>query len=239
MLASTNHVLRKIEPANRPTDEPHQAAQARMPSTQTRKMNQGQVTEAICDHILRGKLRQGDPLRQIQLAEEFGVSQTVIRESLKSLEQHGLVTGAQNLGFMVREFGKQELADAYRVREVLEGLAARLCCRKASRDDIDHLRNLAKQIHAKSGRRSRSARSELEYQFHQSFVTISGNETLQRVSVGYRFVGDLVVTERDADELLEEHLAIVGAVAEGDEDGAERLARSHIARSAQSILDQG
>ena len=201
-------------------------------------MNQEQVTEAICDHILRGKLKQGDPLRQILLAEEFSVSQTVIRESLKSLEQQGLVTGARNLGFVVREFGKQELVDAYRVREVLEGLAVRLCCRKASPDDIDGLRDLAHQIHAKSGRRSRSDRSKLEYQFHQTFLTLSGNETLQRVSVGYRFVGDLVVTERDSDELLEEHLAIVDAVAECDGERAEHLARRHIARSAQSISAQ-
>ena len=209
-----------------------------MTKTRERKMNQKQVTEAICDHILRGKLKQGDPLRQIQLAEEFGVSQTVIRESLKSLEQQGLVTGARNLGFVVREFGKQELVDAYRVREVLEGLAARLCCRKASPDDIDRLRDLAHQIHAKSGSRLRSDRSKLEYQFHQAFLTLSGNETLQRVSVGYRFVGDFVVTERDSDELLEEHLAIVDAVAQRNGEQAEHLARRHIARSAQSISDQ-
>jgi DNA-binding GntR family transcriptional regulator len=160
----------------------------------------------------------------------------VIRESLQTLEQHGLVTSADKLGFVVRKFGTQELVDAYRVREVLEGLASRLCCRKASRDDIDLLRDLAQQIHSSSGKKSRAARSDLEYKFHHHFLTLSGNETLQRVSVGYRFVGNLVVTDRDPDQLLQEHLAIVEAVADNQPDEAERLARLHVARSADSIM---
>jgi homoserine dehydrogenase len=43
------------------------------------------------------------------------------------------------------------------------GLASRLCCRKASRDDIDLLRDLAQQIHSRSGKKSRAARSDLEF----------------------------------------------------------------------------
>jgi DNA-binding GntR family transcriptional regulator len=160
----------------------------------------------------------------------------VIRESLQTLEQYGLAAGVDKQGFVVREFGRQELIDAYRVREVLEGLAARLCCRKASRDDVEWLRNTARQIHAQSGEGSRDDRSGLEYQFHQRFLLISRNETLQRVSIGYRFVGNLVVTDRDPDQLLEEHLAIVEAVANNEPDEAERLARLHVARSADSIV---
>jgi len=205
--------------------------------TQKHRTSRQDVIDTLQKRIVAGKLNPGDPLRQIPLAEEFSVSQTVIRESLKVLEQSGLVTGAEKLGFVVRKLEKQALVDAYRVREVLEGLAARLCCRKASPDDIDRLRDLAHQIHANSGKRSRSIRSDLEYQFHQSFLTLSGNETLQRVSVGYRFVGDLVVTERNSGELLAEHLDVVEAVAYGDGHEAEQLARLHVARSAESILE--
>lgn len=199
------------------------------------KTQRQRVVESIQTRILNGKLKPGDPLRQIPLSQEYEVSQSVIRESLQALEQHGLTTSAENSGFVVRQFGRQELIDAYRVREVLEGLSARLCCRKASPDDVDSLRELAHQIHSKSGERSRAARSALEYRFHQRFLEISGNDTLQRVSVGYRFVGNLVVTDRDPDELLQEHLAIVNAVAHDKPEEAERLARLHVANSADSI----
>ena len=193
------------------------------------------VIDAIQQGILSGELRPGDPLRQVPLSREHGVSQSVIRESLQMLEQHGLVTGAAKVGFVVRTLDAQQLVDAYHVREVLEGLAARLCCRKASREDVDVLRDLAQQIYDTSGAQSRVLRSDLEYRFHQYFLTLSGNETLQRVSVGYRFVGNLVVTERNADELLREHLAIVAAVADNQPLEAERLARLHVAESAESI----
>lgn len=200
------------------------------------KTQRQKVVEAIQEGILDGGLKPGDPLRQIPLSKEHGVSQSVIRESLQTLERHGLVTGADKLGFVVRKFGRQELVDAYRVREVLEGLAARLCCRKASRDDVDWLREMAHQIHAQSRQRSRAERSDSEYGFHQHFLSLSGNETLQRVSIGYRFVGNLVVTDRDPDQLLEEHLAVVEAVANNQPDEAERLARLHVVRSADSIV---
>ncbi|MEM1224929.1 MAG: GntR family transcriptional regulator [Planctomycetota bacterium] len=201
------------------------------------KSQRQRVIDDIQKGILDGRLKPGEALRQIPLAQEYGVSQTLIRESLQTLENRGLVTGGKKRGVTVRKIGKEELADAYRVREVLEGLAVRLCCRKASRDDIDQLRELAHQIHAASSRRSRRKRNELEYQFHQTFLMLSGNETLQRVSLGYRFVGNLVVTERDADELLDEHLAIVAAVENNQPEQAEALARRHIALSAESILD--
>ncbi len=81
-------------------------------------------------------------------------------------------------------------------------------------------------------------RSDLEYRFHQYFLTLSGKETLQRVSVGYRFVGNLVVTDRDPDQLLEEHLAIVEAVANDQPEEAERLAHLHVAMSAESIMSR-
>lgn len=193
------------------------------------------VVHTIRTEILDGRISPGTALRQIPLAEEHSVSQTVIRESLQSLEQQGLVTKNGQRGFAVRAFDVGELVDAYRVREVLEGLAASLCCRKASRDDVDALRTLAHGIHDASGEQNRARRSELESQFHQTLLRLSGNETLERVSVGYRFVGNLVVTNRDPASLLMEHLAIVDAIAENRSDDAEALARQHVRRSADSI----
>lgn len=199
------------------------------------KTQRQRVIESIQTRILNGKLKPGDPLRQIPLSKEYDVSQSVIREGLQTLEQHGLATSAESLGYVVREFGRQELIDAYRVREVLEGLAARLCCRKASPDDVDSLREMAHEIHRNSGKCSLAARSDLEYEFHQRFLQISSNDTLQRVSVGYRFVGNLVVTDRDPDELLQEHISIVDAVGNNKPEEAERLSRLHVANSADSI----
>jgi len=207
-----------------------------MPGTPAKNSSQRErVVSGLQQEILNGTRLPGAPLRQIPLSAEYEVSQGVVRESLQTLQQQGLVVRSLR-GWNVRTFERQELVDAYLVREVLEGLAARLCCRRVCRDDVDALRELAEQIHAAQGAKSQSERSDLEYRFHQAFLSLSGNETLQRVSVGYRFVGNLIVTERDADLLRDEHLAVVDAVAANRPDEAERLARQHVARSAQSIM---
>ena len=200
--------------------------------------NRQRIVESLRDQILRGEIGPGDPLRQIPLSKEFGVAQSVIREGLQLLEQQGLVTSIENVGVFVREMGAEELIGAYQVREVLEGLAARLCCRTASRADIEWLESVARQIHASQGEDQRAERSRLEGEFHQRFLELSGNETLLRQSAGYRFVGDLVVTDRDPDTLLEEHLAIVEAVAADEPERAEAVARRHVAASAESIRDR-
>ena len=207
-------------------------------STSNAPTQRQRVEHSIRDWILNGKFKPGEPLRQIPLSKEFGVAQGVIREALQALEQSGLVSAIDNVGVFVREMGPEELIGAYEVREVLEGLAARLCCRTASRADIESLEAAADEIRAAKGPEKRSLRRELERQFHQRFVDLSGNETLLRQSAGYRFVGDLITTDRDPDELLKEHLAIVKAIADNRADKAEKFARQHVAASAQSIRDQ-
>lgn len=201
------------------------------------KNHRQRVTESIRDQILNGTFKPGEPLRQIPLSKEFGVAQTVIREALQTLEQHGLVSAISNVGVFVREMGLEELLGAYQVREILEGLAARLCCRTASRADIESLEATVHQIHDALGPANRPIRSELEREFHHRILKLSDNETLIRQSAGYQFIGDIIVTDRDKDEVLEEHLDIVKAIATNKPDKAEKFARLHVIASAQSIRD--
>ncbi|MGB0579442.1 MAG: GntR family transcriptional regulator [Limisphaerales bacterium] len=202
------------------------------------KNQRQRIVDDLRDRILKGKFKPGEPLRQIPLSQEFGVAQGVIREALRGLEQLGLVNTVNNLGVFVRDMGPEALLGAYQVREVLEGLAAKLCCRTVSRADIEWFEAMAEQIHTAKGRSKRRQRNELEHAFHHRFLELSGNESLLRMSDGYRFVGDLVVTDRDPDELLKEHLAIVNAVATNKPEKAERMARQHVVASADSIRNQ-
>lgn len=194
------------------------------------------LKSTLHQRILHGHYRPGEQLRQIYLAKEFGVAQSVVRELLQELEYHGLVRTVENLGAFVRELGPAQLIEAYQVREMLEGLAARLCCRHAGRADIEWLEAKARAIY-EAAIDPAIDRGELEQQFHYRFVELSRNETLARMSYGYRFLGNLVVTNRDREDIHAEHSAIVRAVAEDRPDDAERVAREHVRRSAQSIAE--
>src|SRR3954464_6195958 len=96
----------------------------------------GRVREDVRRMILNGELKPGTRLTQQHLAKRFGVAQSVVRESLLELQFSGLVHMVDNLGIFVGDMDTATLLQAYEVREMLEGLAARGCCERASRADL-------------------------------------------------------------------------------------------------------
>src|SRR3954463_7926291 len=107
----------------------------------------GRVRENIRRCILIGVFRPGTRLAQQHLAKRFGVAQSVVRESLLELQASGLVRSVDNLGIFVSDLDTHSLIHAYFVREMLEGLAARLACERASRVDIRQMYDMVERIH--------------------------------------------------------------------------------------------
>jgi DNA-binding GntR family transcriptional regulator len=143
-----------------------------------------------------------------------------------------------NLGVFVSQFDARKLLQAYEVREVLEGLAARLCCEHASRSDLRELADLAQQIE-RLGREGRvEEMGRLDRQFHARTVQISQNLILLKLTESYRVLGMLVRADRPIDDVLREHLAILDAIERNDPDEAERLAREHVVAARQAIEAQ-
>ncbi len=199
------------------------------------------IRQELQHRILRGELPPGQRLTQIDLASEFGVAQTVVREALLELRFCGLVRIVDNVGVFVRELSAATLLEAYQIREMFEGLAARLACETASRRDLAELRDLADRIHQCGQAGDLDEMGRLDREFHQRTIAISGNQLMGRLTEGYRLLGMIVRAERDFDVVREEHLGIADAIAEGDADEAERRARRHVeaARGAlRRMVDQ-
>jgi DNA-binding GntR family transcriptional regulator len=195
------------------------------------------VRDRIQQAILTGEYPPRSRLPQMRLAKHFGVAQTVIRESLLELQFCGLVEAGDNLGVFVSELGPQRLLQAYEIREVFEGLAARLCCQRASRADIGRLVDLAERAYRSGQAVQEAEMGALDRQFHQTSIVISANEVLQRLTEGYRVLGMAVQAERDIREIRGEHLAIVAAIEANRPEEAEHLARQHV-RKAREALDR-
>src|SRR5262245_9886481 len=88
-----------------------------------------QILAELREMILNGRLRPGERLAEIPLAERLEVSRTPVRHALALLDAEGLVRSAGARGYEVRRFKVPEILDAIDVRGVLEGLAARLVAR--------------------------------------------------------------------------------------------------------------
>lgn len=89
------------------------------------------VFEALRERISSHKLPPGSKLRENDLAREFGVSRTRVREVFGALEQRGLIERVPNRGAVVSRLELKEAADIYDVREYLEALCVRRATLKA------------------------------------------------------------------------------------------------------------
>jgi len=198
----------------------------------------GRVREDVRHLILSGQLKPGTRLTQQHLAKRFGVAQSVVRESLLELQASGLVRSVDNLGIFVSDLDTQSLIHAYHVREMLEGLAARLCCERASRADVRDLSEMVERIHELALAEDVARRGAADRQFHHRTILISQNPLLANLTDSYQLLNMVVQVSRDHESIRQEHLAIVQAIGSGDGNAAEAAARTHVAGARLAIQKQ-
>ena len=101
------------------------------------------VFNTLRQAILRGELKPGERLMEIQLANKLGVSRTPIREAIRKLELEGLVLMIPRKGAEVAEITEKSLRDVLEVRRALEELAVELACEKITPEQIQELKDAA------------------------------------------------------------------------------------------------
>lgn len=144
------------------------------------------VLMQLRDLILRGEFEPGRRLAEQQLAERLGASRTPVRAALVTLEQEGLVEANDTVGYVVRQFTAQEVADAIAVRGHLEGMAARLVAEHGvSRQLEGGLRACLAECDAALAANPLTMESYARYaeandRFHALILEGSGNRALQR-----------------------------------------------------------
>jgi DNA-binding GntR family transcriptional regulator len=187
--------------------------------------------------IQGGQLKPGERLREIELAQQVGLSRTPIREALSRLETEGLVAHDPARGVVVAELDYSMVTELYYMREVLEGTAARLAAQHASDVEISILDDLCQQYEA--ALQDPTALSVSNRRFHETLYRCSHNRyLLHMVTVLHDALSLLGTTtlgnpERAA-ETLREHRAVVTAIRARDAEAAEQALRAHI-RNAQKV----
>ena len=83
------------------------------------------ATVSIREMILRGRLKPGQRLTEVMLAQVLGMSRTPVRQALPVLAREGLLVESGSRGYLVRTFTHGDILDAIDLRGVLEGFAVR------------------------------------------------------------------------------------------------------------------
>ncbi len=194
------------------------------------------VYRALKEQILSGELPPSTRLVELSLALQFGVSRTPIREALKRLAAEHIVAIDPPRGMVVKGIDQQEAEEVYTIREVLDGLAARLAAQRISDEDLSRLRALTDVMTQALDQERRDALVEANIRFHQIILDASANERLKRLGRTLtesvrRFSSTAFRSyEREA-EVLREHAQMMEALERRDPEAAEQAAREHMIRA--------
>jgi DNA-binding GntR family transcriptional regulator len=192
------------------------------------------VYEEIRQAIIDLRLRPGEPLREASIASQLGVSKTPIREALSRLEQEGLVETISFKGAVVSGYSDRDLEEIYELRAMLEGVAARGAAADASDEARERLAEVVAMSRELRDAGDLAGLADLLGRFDQIVYEQVRNGRIRTLIDNLRAhltrIGNLTegIPGR-VEASVEEHAAIVEAIARGDADEAERAMRVHIA----------
>lgn len=200
------------------------------------------VADAIRNAIYSGKLCPGDPLLELQLAREFHVSQTPVREALLQLERLGLVRRIANKGTFVTELTPEQIRDRLDVRADLECMAAVRAAPRLTLSDAAKLHEMAEQIADRTGRHDFFGAAQADLEFHRTLWRISGSETLYQVldqiaAPLFAFISIIRSSKRgEVQGVLHSHHDVVNALETGDPLVIESAIENHFADSYDQFV---
>jgi DNA-binding GntR family transcriptional regulator len=181
--------------------------------------------------IESGRLPPGSRLLEVELAGRLGISRTPVREAIKRLETQGLVSHEPNQGAVITKLDHARTVELYIVREVLEGVAARLAATSATQEELDILRMTMEDDWKYLDRpeklvvRDRFFHKQIQLTARNHFL----NDILDNMRISQILMtGTTLAVKARPSELLNEHQAIVDAILARDADRAEASARHHV-----------
>jgi DNA-binding GntR family transcriptional regulator len=190
------------------------------------------VFEVVREQILKGRLPNGEPIRQDALANELGVSKIPLREALARLEQEGLLINHPNRGYYVLPMSREQADEIFALRLSIEPQAAAYASQVASEEDRAHATRCfhALDTAATSNLADVAVRNR---EFHIALVE-AGQRTLttqvvERLAIlAERYViAHLEPAGRDARAHVE-HQALFDAWLARDKKQVEKLLKEHI-----------
>lgn len=186
--------------------------------------------------IVKGELPPGEKIREIDLCERFQLTRGPLREAIGRLESRGLLVRRPHAGVTVVTINAEELLELYRIREVMEGLAAKQAAQRMTASEIDELHAVLDRHGEMVDQTQGQAyyQHERDYDFHYCITMGSRNLKLRQMLMGdlyhmvrlYRY--RLSTTAGRPGKALREHRSIADAIAQRDGELAEFLMQRHI-----------
>lgn len=219
---------------------------------QTTRKNAGyRITDDFREALLSGRWQPGERLQPADLAKDFDVSTTIIRETLTRLAGNGLVESRPNRGFFVRELSLQELSDITELRCANDAIAVRLSLTRGDLDWESHLAAIHHRL-SKTPRRDPDDPkricldwTRLHREFHLALIAGCECEPMLTLSANLALKTELyrqwaapapAAVDRNVEQ---EHQDILDAALARDVEKTTELLIDHYKRSVNVVLEAG
>ena len=200
------------------------------------------VFNTLREAILKGDLKPGERLMELQLASQLGVSRTPIREAIRMLEQEGLAVTMPRKGAEVAKMTLKGMEDVLEIRAALDELASQLACERISEQQLERLKE-QKNIFERtleSGNVKKIA--EADVCFHDVIYEATGNPKLVNMLNNlreqiYRYRVEYLKDEKNYPILIKEHEAIYQALLNRDKEAAKVSIGEHVENQAIAVKE--
>ena len=202
------------------------------------------VFNTLREAILKGDLKPGERLMELQLASKLGVSRTPIREAIRKLELEGLVIMIPRKGAEVADITEKSLRDVLEVRKALEELAVQLACEKITQEELEELEKAGENF-KKVLKRSKDITevAEADVRFHDVIYMATDNHKLIHLlnklrEQMYRYRVEYLKNPDVHEQLTQEHEEIVYHIKRREKVEATAVTCQHIDNQVSAVTDK-
>lgn len=195
----------------------------------------------IKEAILSGDVEAGTSLAEPALARRLRISRTPVREALQRLARDGLVRIVPQRGALVTVLTSDDWRELFDLREVLEGLAARLAAERIPNTELADLRREHAALAERNDAAATAERIAFGRRLHGAVMREAHSARLEQmvslVAQQVQMLGDFQLTaEGRVDAAFEEHGSLIEALTRRDADASEELMRRHVRTSRETAF---
>ena len=198
------------------------------------------VFNTLREAILKGELKPGERLMELQLAAKLGVSRTPIREAIRMLEQEGLAVTIPRKGAEVAKMTEKDMEDVLQIREALDELAAKIACEQISEEQLEKLAATMHEFEESTKTNNVKKIAEADVKFHDIIYQSTGNQKLVNMLNNlreqmYRYRVEYLKDENNYPTLMKEHKDIVEGLVRKNKTQVTETMHQHVKNQAVAV----
>ncbi len=202
----------------------------------------GQVYELLKEAICNGEFEGGQWLQEKELAEQYSVSRSPVREALRQLSADGLVVEVPNKGVFVREFTSKDIEEIFDLRVLMENYAIDKIDERLTDSICTQLKDCMRIVEEEYEKDELSSYIAADAKLHDLIIKLSGNNFL---AIAYERVHIMIQQFRSFSlmdnpkryqESIEEHRNIVKYILDNQPEKAKEINSYHLRLAMEQII---